>query len=272
MSPMRAPARRGFTLVELLVVIAIIALLIGIMLPALASARSAARTTACMSNLRQMGVAWTLYAGDHDGLAAPYRVPGLPLRTYWWGAEDDEAGRVDHAAGAISSYLDAALHESSPYECPAQPWDTYRPQGPFAQPTSTYGYNGYGLAPPTVGAAACARQPWRRLHQIHRPDKLFLFADSMLVLGSLRNSALLEPPRSFQAWGGWQENDSPTTSFRHGRGRSGSPGAAAAVNADASAATHHARPGWVRHDAAAIGSVGEDNDPHYIPNWREWSR
>jgi prepilin-type N-terminal cleavage/methylation domain-containing protein len=67
----------GFTLVELLVVIGIIVVLIGILLPVISRARDSANTTACLSNLRQIGLAISAYANDHHGCLVPGDYLGL---------------------------------------------------------------------------------------------------------------------------------------------------------------------------------------------------
>ncbi len=66
-------ARRGFTLIELLVVIAIIAILAAILFPVFAQARERARTASCLSNLKQLGTAFRMYADDNRDLA-PFGV------------------------------------------------------------------------------------------------------------------------------------------------------------------------------------------------------
>ena len=57
---------KGFTLIELLVVIAIIAILMAILMPSLNRAREQGKRAACLSNLKQLTLAWIAYAGDND--------------------------------------------------------------------------------------------------------------------------------------------------------------------------------------------------------------
>jgi prepilin-type N-terminal cleavage/methylation domain-containing protein/prepilin-type processing-associated H-X9-DG protein len=62
--------RRGFTLIELLVVIAVIAILAGLLLPALAGAKAQGQSASCKSNLKQLQLAWGMYADDNGGRVA----------------------------------------------------------------------------------------------------------------------------------------------------------------------------------------------------------
>lgn len=84
---MNRKTKHAFTLVELLVVIGIIGLLVAILLPALGKARAQAQTLKCLSNLRQMGIAFTMYANAQKGYL-PYPTTTFGESAMWYSAVD----------------------------------------------------------------------------------------------------------------------------------------------------------------------------------------
>ncbi len=76
----------SFTLIELLVLVTIIAILAAMLLPALSQARGRARTVACISNMRQFGMAFINYADDFNGAVMPHRFK----HAYYWTHEMKE--------------------------------------------------------------------------------------------------------------------------------------------------------------------------------------
>ena len=98
--------RRAFTLIELLVVIAIIAILMAILMPALHRAREQGRRAACLSNLRQLNLAWIMYADENDDKIVNGAV-GYSNRQTAWGDHLKELAWVN----ATSADWDTALKE-----------------------------------------------------------------------------------------------------------------------------------------------------------------
>ncbi len=94
--------RQGFTLIELLVVIAIIAILMAVLMPALNRAREQGKRAACLSNLKQLQLAWTMYADESDqrivngeassnagnDVIAPVPTGGRHGGERWWTGDD----------------------------------------------------------------------------------------------------------------------------------------------------------------------------------------
>jgi prepilin-type N-terminal cleavage/methylation domain-containing protein/prepilin-type processing-associated H-X9-DG protein len=74
---------RGFTLVELLVVIAIIALLMAILTPALNKARELGKRAVCLSNVKQLTIAWMMYADDNEGKIPASDISYAPNGPHW---------------------------------------------------------------------------------------------------------------------------------------------------------------------------------------------
>jgi prepilin-type N-terminal cleavage/methylation domain-containing protein/prepilin-type processing-associated H-X9-DG protein len=120
----RREAPRAFTLIELLVVIAIIAILAALLLPALGQAKARAQTAACLSNVKQLSMAWTLYAEDNDGqLVNNHGKPEtLAKRNTWannvqdWGNSEDNTNELFLTHSLLGSYVG---HAAGVYKCPS---------------------------------------------------------------------------------------------------------------------------------------------------------
>ena len=166
--------RTAFTLIELLVVIGIIALLVALLLPALNSAREHARRIQCVSNSRQLTMAWLVYANENKGhicssnsqLVAPHDpMEGFVLAGFktpykrgfwsWIGAGPQDR---DIQAGVLYPYI----KDANVYRCPEAIYD----------PNSNYQIN--GLLAGSVGVP----QTFLSMSQIRRVSETMVFIQS----------------------------------------------------------------------------------------------
>lgn len=157
---------RSFTLIELLVVIAIVAILAAMLLPVLGKARSVARTADCQNNLRQQGLAASLYADDHDTILIHGR---FTYNAYYCWVElfGPYAGFPGQNQAEVQIRL-AAAKRRTPFFCPdgaGRPYPKARWRADYA-----YGMNCF---------KAWNNKPNRtpRISQLSTPDRTFYIAD-----------------------------------------------------------------------------------------------
>ena len=185
-------SRSAFTLIELLVVIAIIALLIGILLPSLGSARELSRGSVCLSNQRQLGVAFMGYCNDYDERLPPHAYADSDLvsasgfrgasRT-WCVADVPGSPEQVFAEGLISPYLDGVSQIGG---CPS--WDPpesymdaiYSSTGFPQLPQIDYAYNGRMLGIP--GPDGPARWIGFRLSRLRSLTTTILTVDHAILV------------------------------------------------------------------------------------------
>ncbi|MCD6359313.1 MAG: DUF1559 domain-containing protein [Armatimonadetes bacterium] len=113
--------RRGFTLIELLVVIAIIAILAAILFPVFARAREKARQANCSSNLKQIGLAFAMYAQDYDEVYLHGRDMNY-ASTGGWGAHADVDDYDDWPV-----FLYPYIKNAQIFQCPSSNKDNALP-------------------------------------------------------------------------------------------------------------------------------------------------
>ncbi|NLX06133.1 MAG: prepilin-type N-terminal cleavage/methylation domain-containing protein [Phycisphaerae bacterium] len=160
---------RAFTLIELLVVVAIIAVLVSILLPALQSARDQAKTVMCTSNLKQMGIAFGMYADDNAGFLP---LTGNQHDTTSWQYKLYEKYLV--ASDNPAAYYQ--LRAPSVWLCPS---DTRKPSANGTYHQSYYGINRF--------LSGFYTAPWRttsyRIDELAEPTRTPLVVDAASYLG-----------------------------------------------------------------------------------------
>jgi len=109
---------RAFTMIEIIVVTAIVAALMALLLPVFVSARAAAQESACVSNLKNMSTAYTLYATDYDDtFCPPVLFSNLALYPLdgWYGALKSATEPVDLRSGLLYPYIE----DTGIFDCPS---------------------------------------------------------------------------------------------------------------------------------------------------------
>jgi len=183
--------RKGFTLIELLVVIAIIALLMAIILPALSAVKKKAAATVCLSNTKNLSLAWYMYMGDNDGRIMSSEDTGTDGNgnyVGWCGVPLNENGSrmsntqtnppvtdEDEIRGIQGGVLYSYVGDSGAYHCPADNvrksiYDRTTVFVSYGVPMCLYGY-------PSPGSARYNTQI-KTFGEITRPATRYVFVES----------------------------------------------------------------------------------------------
>lgn len=222
---MAAFSRFAFTLIELLVVIAIITILAALLLPGVARAKEDARRVNCISNLKQLQIAWHMYSDDYSGVLCPndwiYTIgtAGADMTQTSWCNGD---ARVDtNTAGIQSGLLYPYNTSTAIYHCPSDISTIVDANGnPLPQLRDrsynmSQSVNGYGmLIDSNSGYYVDAIQPcFQKMSNITNPapSQLFVFIDENE--NTLEDDQFGFPSPNF-AWGWWF--DMPSN--RHNQG------------------------------------------------------
>ena len=190
--------RKGFTLIELLVVIAIIAILAAILFPVFARAREKARQTSCLSNVKQMELAYQMYAQDYDERVVPTWIS--------WQGWASGGGSWDD--GAYWPYLlQPYTANTQVFDCPSEElsWDggpNYRTTGGAYTQNVYLGY---------FHAQVVSHYDPVTLAQIKKPSETLVHADS-----ANRNPTLWKNP----AYISTRHNDQANVGFADGHAKS----------------------------------------------------
>jgi len=233
---------RGFTLIELLVVIAIIAILAAMLLPALSKAKDKAKSIACLSNCKQVGIASTMYTDDNQNAVVPlYQPKGSLVVTSDWIVQNNNAVFWEDLLR-----LGGYMKTFSAFDCPSlQNLAAHSIGGGFA----TNHMLGIGINWPEVGVTlTAAGSTPRKISQIRSPSLCIGFADA----GSVTAATATEPTGD-----GWVPDASydATLAVYLGYGatyfRSPSGGASYATGDARSLPRHAKRVNWLFMDAHA---------------------